>query len=114
MVEQDEDLMAVLTEELRAAGWDVAPATSVGEAKDLTSTVDAIDVAIVDERGPTPDGLPVEEWLYRDDVLAKIPLVMMTASVPDAPAVHRCPTIEKPFKVPELIGVLRRTVRVSR
>ena len=83
VVEDDNDLQALVGLSLKSAGYDVFHATNGKEAKEQLKTLRA-DLIILDLMMPVLDGIVFLRWLRREAQL-EVPVLVLTAiNSPDA------------------------------
>lgn len=78
VVDDDEDIRFVLKHVLEQAGFQVATASNGEEALAFLETA-MPDAILLDVRMPVMDGLEVAQALHEQGVLARLPVLIMTA-----------------------------------
>jgi two-component system, OmpR family, phosphate regulon response regulator PhoB len=115
IVDDDDDLMNVLSAMLRGAGFDVASAFSAEEAFDrLRSSRPSL--VVLDWNLPGMNGLDFCRRLRRDASLARLPILFLTAhsSTQDVVAAFAAGAddfVSKPFRAPELSARVLSLIR---
>lgn len=115
VVDDDEDLLRLVSIRLTAAGFEVVTARSAEEAlAQLTAAIP--QVLVTDLKMGGMDGMALFEHVHRAH--PALPVVILTAhgSIPDAVAAMRKGVfdyITKPFDGKELVGLISRAVRLS-
>ena len=111
LVEDDDLVLSSLTRALRADGYEVVTATSIGES----SRHRDIDLMICDLSLPDGDGLElVRQWAVDDPLL---PIIILTARRDDADIVAgliegAVDYVVKPFQLAELLARIHAQLRV--
>lgn len=115
VVDDDEDLLRLVSIRLTAAGFDVATARSAEEG--LAHLASAIPhVLVTDLKMGGMDGMALFEQVHR--LHPSLPVIILTANgtIPDAVAAMRKGVFDyltKPFDGKELVGLISRAVRLS-
>lgn len=107
-IEDERPILELVRQALRMEGYDVGGATSGQQGLDMMRTRKP-DVLLLDLMMPEVNGWEVYREMQTDDQLATIPVIVMTAKVPergrhiadDLPPVQEY--ITKPFDVERLI-----------
>jgi two-component system response regulator GlrR len=115
LVDDDPDVLTLLSMRLTAAGFDTVTAQSGGEAL-ARLEVERPQVVVTDLRMEGMDGLALFESIHRRN--PALPVLMLTAhgTIPDAVAATRSGVfafLTKPFDGREVIEQVERAVRVS-
>ncbi|MEC5397126.1 sigma 54-interacting transcriptional regulator [Uliginosibacterium sp. H1] len=115
LVDDDPDLLRLLSIRLKATGFEVIPADN-GEAALATLAAHRPDVVVTDLRMPGLDGMALFDALRQSH--PTLPVIVLTAngSIPDAvDAVRRgvFGYLTKPYDAAELIEQIRRAVDLS-
>ncbi len=77
IVDDDTDLLEVLSQSFREAGFSIATATNGIDALKLTRTLSP-DLIVLDVMLPERDGFTVCQTLRRERATAEVPIVMLT------------------------------------
>jgi two-component system, OmpR family, phosphate regulon response regulator PhoB len=115
VVDDDSDLMNVLSAMLRGAGFEVAGAFSAEEAFDLLRMTKP-SLVVLDWNLPGMNGLDFCRRLRRDSALARLPVLFLTAhsSTQDVVAAFAAGAddfVSKPFRGPELSARVLSLIR---
>ena len=78
LVEDEQTIALTLTDDLEGAGYEVAQVPDAHRARELVSN-EMPDLILLDWMMPGMNGLEFAKWLKRDDRLADIPIIMLTA-----------------------------------
>jgi CheY-like chemotaxis protein len=103
VVEDHAEVAEALVLLLEEQGYDVRAASNGAEAIEMLRT-HRPRVVFVDLVMPVLNGLELIDAMRKDDELAKIPVIAMTAS---EVAPEGVPTMKKPFAIPGLLGAAR-------
>jgi CheY-like chemotaxis protein len=107
VVEDDRALREALVELLEGAGFHVRAAIDGREALDALGRPERPEVVILDLDLPVVSGWTVRERMLSDPALARVPVIVLTATRGDAPPdVRRVP---KPFEVHDLVRAVEQT-----
>ena len=79
IVEDESPVRELLAATLMGAGYVVEQAADGHQARDMVSGADLPDLVLLDWMMPGMSGLEFAKWLKRDDRLAEIPIIMLTA-----------------------------------
>jgi DNA-binding response OmpR family regulator/two-component sensor histidine kinase len=117
VVDDDNDLRALIATNLRRAGYNVIEAASAAEAMTLARTAQPA-LVLIDIRMPDVSGVDLLRALRSDEATHTIPVMTMSAS-PDATQEHRSviealgatALMTKPYTIEELSGVLADGLR---
>lgn len=115
IVDDDPNIVEMMTEMLRLHGHDVAGATESLRAYDRAKEFRP-DVILMDIMMPYLDGVDQMELLSLDADLARVPIIIITANPRAAQqrvkARHRsvAARLEKPFRTDELLAAIDRAV----
>ncbi|HEX5127649.1 MAG TPA: sigma 54-interacting transcriptional regulator [Rhodocyclaceae bacterium] len=115
LVDDDPDLLRLLSIRLRASSFDVTPAAS-GEAALAALAAHRPDVVVTDLRMPGIDGMAVFDAVRHSH--PSLPVILLTAhgSIPDAVEATRRGVfgyLTKPYDAPELIAQIRQAIGIS-
>lgn len=111
IVEDDKDLRDALCHALRASGYTVASATNGREALDYLANAEPPRLVLLDLMMPVMNGWEFRDAQTRDDRLASIPVVILTA---DGRAGTRAENLgvadllTKPIELGRLLWVVER------
>ncbi|HUL60967.1 MAG TPA: response regulator [Anaeromyxobacteraceae bacterium] len=106
VVEDDIDVREVLVDALRAEGYAVEAARNGQEALALLAVGPVPDAIVLDLLMPVMNGWQFREAQLRDTALARIPVIVVSASAPGSigASVH----LTKPFELATLIAAVER------
>jgi len=106
VVEDDADVREVLVDALRAEGYEVAAAKNGREALSLLAAGPIPDAIVLDLLMPVMNGWEFREAQLRDTALARIPVIVVSASSPGpiGTSVH----LVKPFELATLLAAVER------
>jgi DNA-binding response OmpR family regulator len=110
IVEDDRDILKLLTIRLQRKGFEIASATTGDEALEKLSS-SRPDLILLDVRIPSPDGYEVIRRIRREPQWAGIPVIFSTAeaSVGESAASHQADDyLVKPFEPYELYQKIDR------
>ncbi len=112
LVDDEEDILASLALRLRAAGYDVVPASDGGQALEAAQRC-VPDIILMDIKLPVLDGYEVCRRIRRDPRLSHIPVIFLTAdaSIQVARETEACGASDyliKPFPAEELSTKIKR------
>jgi len=109
LVEDDFEIRDILQDLLEAEGYDVIPAGNGRQALQFLAENRSIgpDLVILDIMMPMIDGRQVLEVMQRDQALAEIPVIVISAIAHETPVGART-LLRKPFSLEKLF----RTVRI--
>jgi CheY-like chemotaxis protein len=108
LAEDDQDMRDIVQDLLEANGYDVIPARTGRQALEFLS-MDAgapPDIVILDMMMPIVTGWQVLETIRRDPELARVPVVVLTATSQDKPT-GATAFLRKPFRIETLLEILR-------
>ena len=111
LVDDDDDLRSLLTDELRRAGADVLACDEGRKALELMQAWPPA-VVLLDLSMAGMDGAAFRREQRRDPVLDRIPVILITGQ-PD-PAVRADLILQKPFSPAQLLWAVRRFVPTIR
>ena len=106
VVDDDRDLLPILSEALTMEGWRALTARSASSALRTARSI-GVDVVLTDLLMPNQDGLSLETAFKADPDLRDIPVVFMTAAVKRAHDMSTMRVLVKPFLISEAVAVLR-------
>jgi CheY-like chemotaxis protein len=112
LAEDDLDIRDVVQDLLEEIGCDVIPARTGRQALDFLAN-DARsppDIVILDLMMPLVTGWQVLEVIQKDPVLAKIPVVILTAATQDRPS-GVAALLHKPFHIQLLLETIQGLLR---
>ena len=109
LVEDDLEIRDILQDLLEAEGYDVIPAGNGRQALQFLAEnrANGPDLVILDIMMPLIDGRQVLEVMQRDQLLAEIPVIVISAIARETPVGARA-LLRKPFSLEKLF----RTVRI--
>ena len=110
VVEDDSDLLPILTEALAAEGWMVLCAASAAGALQIARSRH-VDVVLTDVRMPDGDGLDLESTFKAIPMLSCIPFVLMTGSPPDMIELRGRSVLFKPFGISDASAALAASLQ---
>ena len=113
IVEDDREIMEVLTDLLEAEGYRVATGVNGGALN--TAFTDPPDLVLLDLMMPVMDGAEVCRRLNADPRTERVPVVFLTAMPPTlvASRLNGCAydrVIHKPFSIDEILEVVQEHV----
>jgi CheY-like chemotaxis protein len=114
IVDDEEDIVKVLTIRLRSSGYEVVSAFR-GEQAVLLAHKENPDLIILDIRMPGGDGFSAAERLKQSELTRNIPVIFLTGS-PDRSAEGKAAAlgarfyIKKPYDAEELLDAVRRAL----
>jgi CheY-like chemotaxis protein len=106
VVEDHEDIREAIGEILENEGYETALAEDGARALDLLAEIPRPCLVLVDLIMPRMDGWQLVNVLSRDDRLATIPVVVMSAAA-NAHTVPEHPTLKKPIDMEILLQIVR-------
>ena len=111
LVDDEVDMVALVTLRLEAAGYDVVSAYDGEEALEKTKA-EKPDLIILDVMLPKLNGYQVCEKIKNDKELSKIPIAMFSAlsskqNIEDAEKLKADAYITKPFEPQELLNTIK-------
>jgi len=109
IVDDDEALRAVIAEALGDEGLTVSCSANGLEALKVLRSGLRPDVILLDLMMPVMDGWSFREEQSRDAALAAIPVVVVTAAQWLHKPIDARAILRKPFRLDELLGVMRRS-----
>ena len=109
VVDDDKDLLPILTDALTAEGWRVLAAPSASAAL-RTARAIGIDVVLTDLLMPDQDGRSLENAFRDEPVLKDIPFIFMTAAVRELREMRAARVLVKPFTIGEAVAMLKSCV----
>lgn len=114
-VDDNEDLLALLSEALSDAGFDVVTCSRSREAYQVAKAAQP-DVVLLDILMPAMNGWEVLNVFLLDRDLRKVPVVLMTAGAPEARRrlagleEHDISILAKPFNIDRLIEYVEQAL----
>jgi two-component system NtrC family sensor kinase len=106
VVDDDFDLLAVLSDALTDEGWDVLVA-GLASAALRTARSCRVDVVLTDLMMPFGDGQTLENTFKGDPDLREIPFVFMSGAMKYIQELRDARVLVKPFKVEDVVAVLK-------
>ena len=114
VIDDDRDLLQVLSAMLQACGYDVTAVPNGAKALEHLAQSDPPDLIVLDMMMPVMDGWQFRIEQRRDPRLAAIPVLVLSAdSTPKAVAVDADGFLQKPFDTPVLLRTVSELVRAS-
>ncbi len=116
VVDDDQDLIMLLTERLQSWGYRVLVAPD-GKAGSRIAAEQLPDLIILDMLMPDWDGILTCAVLRKQPSTKEIPIIFLSALCPDPGPVRSvgpgpaCWTLGKPFKSEELLEVVRKVLK---
>jgi two-component system response regulator CpxR len=109
LAEDDLDIRDVVQELLEERGYDVIPARTGRQALDFLAMDPRSppDIVILDLMMPIVTGWQVLEAIQHDPLLARIPVVVLTAASQDRPT-GVAAFLRKPFRIETLLETIER------
>jgi len=109
LAEDDLEIRDIVQEILEERGYDVIPARTGKQAIDFLclDPRSPPDIVILDLMMPIVTGWQVLETIQNDPALAKVPVVVMTATNQDRPT-GAAAFLHKPFQIDALLEAIRR------
>lgn len=109
LAEDDLEIRDIVQELLEEKGYDVIPARTGRQALDFLSMDPRSppDLVVLDLMMPIVTGWQVLEAIQHDPVLAKVPVVIVTATSQDRPT-GAAAFLRKPFRVEALLEAIER------
>jgi len=116
IVEDESPVRELLAATLMGAGYVVEQAVDGHQARDMVSGADLPDLVLLDWMMPGMSGLEFAKWLKRDDRLAEIPIIMLTARDDEDYKVQGLDAgvddyVTKPFSTRELLARIKAVLR---
>ncbi len=105
VVEDDSELLQVLTDALADEGWLALGAGSGAEALQIARSR-GVDVVLADLLLPGGNGLELERKFQAIPTLANIPFVFMTGSLTEVSKIGPRPVLLKPFSLHQATAAL--------
>jgi len=109
VIEDDDDIRALLREAFEDEGYSVTTASDGRKALEMLTRDPAPDIVILDLVLPVLDGNHVYRTMQADPKLAKIPVVVSTSTPSRAPS--GAVIVPKPFKIQRLLDAVARLHR---
>jgi CheY-like chemotaxis protein len=106
VVEDDADLLLVLSEALTVEGWTVLRARSASSALRRALSIH-VDVVLTDLVMPNQDGRSLEDAFKADPILKEIPFVFMTAAIRRIRELRATRVLVKPFSLSDAVAMLK-------
>ena len=109
VVDDDKDLLRLMTKFLRLEGFTAAQATNGREALDYLRGGGSANVILLDLRMPVMDGWAFRREQREDPGLASIPVVVLSGIEADhMQELGVAASFNKPVSFPEIVGAVRR------
>lgn len=109
VVEDDQDLLEILSEALAVEGWRALRARSTSSALRTALSI-GVDVVLTDLGMPNQDGRSLENAFKADPVLKEIPFVFMTAAVRKVNEMTATRVLVKPFSISQAVAMLQSSL----
>jgi CheY-like chemotaxis protein len=109
VVDDDKDLLPILSDALTTEGWRVVVAPSASAALRTARSI-GVDVVLTDLLMPDQDGRSLENAFRGEPVLKDIPFVFMTGAVRQLREMRATRVLVKPFTIGEAVAVLKSCV----
>jgi CheY-like chemotaxis protein len=107
LVDDDANALSALRELVGQEGYKVTTAADGSDAL-RCALADPPDIVISDCSMPRMDGLTLMREMRRNHLLAKVPLVLVSALVAPPPDAQLAGFLRKPFAGSQLLAILRR------
>jgi CheY-like chemotaxis protein len=109
VVDDDKDLLRLMTKFLRLEGFTAAQATNGREALEYLRGGGSANVILLDLRMPVMDGWAFRREQREDPSLASIPVVVLSGIEADhTQELGVAASFNKPVSFPEIVGAVRR------
>jgi CheY-like chemotaxis protein len=109
LVEDDDAIRESVSECLALEGYNVALAVNGAEALDWLERTDRPAVVLLDMIMPVMTGAELLVRMRRNPVLARVPVVLMTAAIQKEPgSISAQAVLPKPFDLAELLQTVAR------
>jgi CheY-like chemotaxis protein len=108
VVDDDKDLLRLMTKFLRLEGFNPAQAANGREALDYLRGGGDADVILLDLRMPVMDGWAFRREQREDPGLASIPVVVLSGIEADHSGLGAAAAFRKPVSFPEIVGAVRQ------
>lgn len=79
IADDDPICMEILTDALSEKGWTILQAANGSEALEILQKNQDTDLILLDRKMPVLDGLETLQWIKKEPLYAKIPVIMQTA-----------------------------------
>jgi len=116
VVDDDVDLLDMISDTLSDEGYEVVRATNGKEALARLRHGPRPSVILLDLHMPVMNGREFREKQLRDPDLSRIPVLVITASArfdPDRDGLPGVPTLGKPFELADMLDRVRRYVMLG-
>jgi CheY-like chemotaxis protein len=110
VVEDDKDLLSILSEALITEGWKVLAVASAPAALRTARSI-GVDVVLTDLLMPNQDGRTLENAFRSEPFLKDIPFVFMTGAIRQLRDMPAKRVLVKPFTAGEAVAVLKSCLR---
>ena len=114
LIEDDADLADALTEVLKMEGYRIRHALDGAAALALLSGAELPDLILLDLMMPKMNGWEFREAQLRDPRLAKIPVVVLSATGERARPIDATRILRKPVTLEVLLATVREFAKTSR
>jgi CheY-like chemotaxis protein len=112
LVEDDLTIRDILQDQLEEDGYDVVPASNGRQALEYLTEDSLPDLIILDLMTPIVTGWQVLEHLRGEPALARIPVIVVTASSGNKPS-GAVKVLRKPFRLDALFDTVRSYLGTS-
>jgi CheY-like chemotaxis protein len=109
VVDDDKDLLPILSDALTTEGWRVLAAPSASAALRTARSI-GVDVVLTDLLMPEQDGRSLENAFRGEPILKDIPFVFMTAAIRQRREMRAARVLLKPFTIGEAVAMLNSCV----
>jgi CheY-like chemotaxis protein len=114
VVDDDKDLLRLMSKFLRLEGFTPAQATNGREALDYLRGGGDANVILLDLRMPVMDGFEFRREQREDPELSQIPVVVLSGLEGDqVNDIGAAAAFHKPVSFPDIVGAVRRLCPVS-
>jgi len=111
IVDDEPDLRFTLADILRALGYTVRIASNGREAMESIRTYGPPSVLVLDLMMPVMDGYKLWSELHRDPVLAKIPIIVISAGIAiNKDEIDLFGVVSKPIRLPLLCNLIDKAI----
>jgi CheY-like chemotaxis protein len=107
LVEDDDDIRTDLAELLRIKGYEVETAANGAEALDRLRQPELPCLILLDLMMPVMDGWQFREAQLQDEMLAQVPVVVITGVAEDTAALQARKVMRKPVRIDDLVTTIR-------
>ncbi len=108
VVDDDKDLLRLMSKFLRLEGFNPAQATNGQEALDYLRGGGDANVILLDLRMPVMDGWEFRKEQREDPGIASIPVVVLSGTEADHRDLGAAAAFREPVSFPEILGAVRQ------